>query len=197
MILEMSISKLNDFKTINKKSIIEQLDELEIRFELLKYSFRDIYKLNFSCADDEHEIHIGTDETKYEGIPNKIGRIDEKEDEINNDDNNDDDDNDYNENNENKLNKYYNNHIYNNELGFAELLQILLPFIYKMEVISGLPLNYDLLVSLLFNKYRTFESKSLIIKRHIPDIEDNELDIYLKRPIKYILLGIDIKLWMQ
>jgi len=193
MVLEMSISKLNDFRTINKKSIIEQLDELEIRFELLKYSFRDIYKLNFSCNDDEHEIHIGTDESKYEGLPIKPGRINEKEDEINNDDDNNDDDNDdYNENNENKLNKYYNNHIYNNEIGFAELLQILLPFIYKMEVISGLPLNYDLLVSLLFNKYRTFESKSLIIKRHIPDIDDIELVMYLKRPIKYILLGIDI-----
>ena len=57
---------------------------------------------------------------------------------------------------------------------------------------SGLQLNYDLLLRLLFNKYRTFESKSLIIKKYIPNIEDNDLDMYVKRPIKYILIGEDI-----
>lgn len=185
MTLEMSITKLKDFNENNKKTIIDQLDELEIRFELLKYSFRDIYKLNFSCNDDEHEIHIGTDETKYEGIPTKIGRIDENEDEENI--KNYDNDIEEIENNENKLNKYYNNHIYNNEGGFAELLKQLLPFIYKMEVLSGLSLNYDLLITSIFNIYRTFESKSLIIKKYIPNIDDNDLDNYIKRPIKYIL----------
>ena len=190
MTLELSINKLKEFTSNNKKNIIDQLDELEIRFELLKYSFRDIYKLNFSCDDDEHEIHIGTDETKYEGIPTKIGRIDEKEDEENNNDNNNNEDEEE-INNENKLNKYYKNYNYNNEIGFAELLRLILPFIYNMEVISGLPLNYDLLVSLLFSKYRTFEPKSLIIKKYIPNIDDEELDIYLKRPIKYILLDGD------
>ena len=189
MRLEINIEKLNEFKLNNKKSIIDQLDELEIRFELLKYTFRDIYKLNFSCNDDEHEIHIGTDESNYEGMPTKIGRIDENEEETKyiNDDENEEEDN-----NENKINKYFKNPIYNNDIGFAELLKLVLPFIYKMEIISGLPLNYDLLVSLLFTKYRTFESKSLIIKNHIPDIDDNDLEVYLKRPIKYILLGEEI-----
>jgi hypothetical protein len=186
MTLEMSIVKLKEFGENNKKSIIDQLDELEIRFELLKYSFRDIYKLNFACNDDEHEIHIGTDETKYEGIPTKIGRIDENEDE---EDNNDNTYEEEIENDENKLNKYFKNQIYNNESGFAELLKQLLPFIYKMEILSGLPLNYDLLISSLFNKYRTFESKSLIIRKYISNIEDSDLDIYVKQPIKYILFS--------
>jgi hypothetical protein len=186
MTLEMSIVKLKEFGENNKKSIIDQLDELEIRFELLKYSFRDIYKLNFACNDDEHEIHIGTDETKYEGIPTKIGRIDENEDE---EDNNDNIYEEEIENDENKLNKYFKNQIYNNESGFAELLKQLLPFIYKMEILSGLPLNYDLLISSLFNKYRTFESKSLIIRKYISNIEDSDLDIYVKQPIKYILFN--------
>ena len=188
MNLNIAINKLKDFKSNNKKDIIEQLDELELRFELLKYSFTDIYKLNFICNDDEHEIHIGADESKYEGIPTKIGRIDEKED-------NDIYENDMNEenemNDEKKLNKYYKNQIYNNEVGFAELLRIVLPFIYEMEIKSGLPINYDLVVSMLFNKFRTFESKNVIIKRYIPDIENDELEIYLKRPIKYILLEND------
>jgi hypothetical protein len=193
MTLNISIAKLNEFASNNKKSIIDQLDELEIRFELLKYTYNDIYKLNFSCNDDEHEIHIGTDETKYEGIPTKIGRIDENEENITYINDNDEKDEEDEINNENKLIKYYKNQTYNNENGFAELLRMLLPFIYKMEVISGLPLNYDLLVSLLFNKFRTFESKSLIIKKHIPNIDDEDLEIYLKRPIKYILLGEDIE----
>jgi hypothetical protein len=80
IILDEAISKLELFNKLNKKNIINQLDELELRFELLKYSFVDIYKINFSCADDEHEIHIGTDETNYEGVPAKIGQSNEKED---------------------------------------------------------------------------------------------------------------------
>lgn len=191
--LDNAISKLNDFKLLNKKNIIDQLDELAIRYDLLKEKFKDIYKISFSCNDDEHEIHIGTDESKYEGIPIKIGRIDEKEDEeekntIDNDIIIDDED----INNESKLIKYYKNQLYNNEIGFSELLKLLLPFIYKMEVLSGLPLDYNLLLTMLFNKYRTFESKSVIIKRYMPNIDDDDLEVYLKRPFNYILFDNDI-----
>lgn len=189
--LDNAISKLNDFKLINKKIIIEQLDELATRFDLLKEKFKDIYQINFSCNDDEHEIHIGTDESKYEGIPTKIGRIDEKEeDEKANID--DDIKDEIEEMNDSKLIKYYKNQLYNNEIGFSELLKLLLPFVYKMEVLSGLPLDYNLLLSMLFNKYRTFESKTVIIKRYISNIDEEDLEVYLKRPFNYILFDNDV-----
>ena len=38
IILDEAISKLELFNKLNKKNIINQLDELELRFELLKYS---------------------------------------------------------------------------------------------------------------------------------------------------------------
>ncbi len=183
--IDIATKTLENFKDNNKKTIKEQLDELEIRFELLKYSFTDIYKLNFDCNDDEHEFSIGADETKYEGNPTKIGISVIKEDIIEEDDEKDEIDiiND-----ELKLDKYYNNQLYNSEIGFAELLKIVLPFIYKMRVISGLPLNYDLLTSYLFNKFRTFEPKTAIIRKYVPNIDNTELELYIKKQIKYILI---------
>ena len=189
LILESAISKLELFNKLNKKNIINQLDELEIRFELLKYSFVDIYKLNFSCTDDEHEIHIGTDEANYEGVPLKIGQSNEKEDKYEYDDEKDEIDLD-----ETQFNKYYNNQFYNIEIGFAELLKMILPFLYRMQKLSALPINYDMIVSYLFNNYRTIEPKITIIYKYFPDIEEDELNIYLKKPIKYILINAKDKM---
>ena len=189
LILDSAISKLELFNKLNKKNIINQLDELEIRFELLKYSFVDIYKLNFSCADDEHEIHIGTDEANYEGVPLKIGQSNEKEDNYEYDDEKDEIDLD-----ETQFNKYYNNQFYNIEIGFAELLKMILPFLYRMQKLSALPINYDMIVSYLFNNYRTIEPKITIIYKYFPDIEEDELNIYLKKPIKYILINAKDKM---
>jgi len=181
------------FKDNNtKKKITQQLEELEIRFELLKYSFTDIYKLNFNCNDDEHEFSVGMDESKYEGNPIKMTnqlttKADKEPEEIEEEPEEIDIITD-----ELKLNKYYNNSLYNTEAGFAELLKIVLPFVYRMCVLSGLPLNYDLLTSYLFNKFRTFEPKTTIIKNHIPDIDDEELQLYTKQQIKYLLLEAKI-----
>ena len=189
VILDNAISKLELFNKLNKKNIINQLDELEIRFELLKYSFVDIYKLNFSCTDDEHEIHIGADEANYEGVPIKIGQSNEKEDKYEYDDEKEEIDLD-----ETQFNKYYNNQFYNIEIGFAELLKMILPFLYRMQKISGLPINYDMIVSYMFNNYRTIEPKITIIYKYFPDIEEEELNIYLKKSIKYILINAKDKM---
>ena len=189
LILDGAISKLELFNKLNKKNIINQLDELEIRFELLKYSFVDIYKLNFSCADDEHEIHIGNDEANYEGVPLKIGLSNEKEDKYEYDDEKEEIDLD-----ETQFNKYYNNQFYIIEVGFLELLKMILPFLYRMQKLSGLPINYDMIVSYLFNNYRTIEPKLTIIYKYFPDIEEDELNIYLKKPIKYILINAKDKM---
>ena len=189
LILDGAISKLELFNKLNKKNIINQLDELEIRFELLKYSFVDIYKLNFSCADDEHEIHIGNDEANYEGIPLKIGLSNEKEDKYEYDDEKEEINLD-----ETQFNKYYNNQFYIIEVGFLELLKMILPFLYRMQKLSGLPINYDMIVSYLFNNYRTIEPKLTIIYKYFPDIEEDELNIYLNKPIKYILINAKDKM---
>ena len=189
LILEDAILKLEDYSKLNKKNIINQLDELEIRFELLKYSFVDIYKLNFSCADDEHEIHIGADEANYEGIPIKIGQSNEKEDNYEYDDEKEEIDLD-----ETQFNKYYNNQFYIIEAGFIELLKMTLPFLFRMQKISALPINYDMIVSYLFNNYRTIEPKITIIYKYFPNIEDDELNAYLKKPIKYILINAKDKM---
>jgi hypothetical protein len=183
MNIDIANKTLENFKANNKKTIIEQLDELEIRFELLKYSFKDIYKLSFNCNHDEHEISVGADESKYEGNPKKIQIINEEERNIDVADIIEEK-----EEEETKLEKYYTNPLYNTEEGFIELLKMTLPFIYRMQIISGLPLNYDMMTSFLFNKFRTFEPKAIIIKKYIPNIDNDELENYMKKQIKYILI---------
>ena len=182
--LDIAIEKYNIFSKINKRDIISELDELENRFELISFVFKDIYKLNFDFKNEEHEIEKGTDEKNYSGIPLKIVNYDEKEDKL-----------EYNqdkivkdENDENKFDKYFNNQIYNNEKGFIELLKLVFPFISKMEFKSGLPINYDIITNLLFNKFRIIESKTVIIKKYIPDIIESDLELILSRPIKQILI---------
>ena len=182
--LDNAIEKLTIYSKINKKEIIDELDELQKRFELISYIFTDIYKINFDFSNEQHEIEKGTDEKNYSGIPLKIVNYNEKEDSIEyNEDKLNTDDND-----ENKFSKYFNNQIYNNEKGFIELLKLIFPFISKMEFKSALPINYDILTNLLFSKFRIFESKSTIIKKYIPDIIENDLELILMTPMKQILI---------
>ena len=172
------------FDDLNKEKIIKRLDDLETKFELLKFSFSDIYKFNFTFKNEEHELEIGGDEKKYEGIPTKIGNF-------NNNDVGDDYDNDDEEVNlfqDKEFNKYYNNYYYKLEHGFIELLKFVLPFINNLEKISNLPLNYDVLVGHLFNKYRVIDSRATIIKKHISDIDDTEIENINKKSIITILL---------
>ena len=60
-----------------------------------------------------------------------------------------------------------------------------------MQIISKLPINYDIIVDKLFNKYRLYDSKTTIIKKYIPDIEDAELNIIIKKSWKSILLNMN------
>lgn len=182
--LDNAIEKLTIYSNINKKEILNELEELESRFDLISFVFKDIYKINFDFANEAHEIEIGTDEKNYQGIPLKIVNYNEKEDKIEyNDDIIIKNDND-----ENKFDKYFNNQIYNNEKGFIELLKLIFPFISKMEFKSGLSINYDILTNLLFNKFRIFESKTTIIKKYIPDIIETDLELILSTPLKQILI---------
>jgi len=173
------------FDKINKKNIIIQLNDLETKFELLKFSYNDIYKLKFSFLNEEHELEIGGDEKKYEGIPVKIGNFNNND----MDENYDNDEEEINLFEDKEFNKYYNNYYYKLETGFIELLRFVLPFINKLERISNLSLNYDVLVGHLFNKYRTIDSKATIIKKHIHDIDDTEIENINKKSIITILLN--------
>jgi len=185
--LDNAIEKYTIYSKMNKKEIINDLEELEKRFELISFVFTDIYKLNFDFSNEEHEIEKGLDEKNYSGIPLKIVNYEEKEDKLEyNEDKISKDDND-----KNKFDKYFNNQIYNNEKGFIELLKLVFPFISNMETKSGLSINYDIITNLLFNKFRIIESKTTIIKKYIPDIIESDLELILSTPMKQILIKND------
>jgi hypothetical protein len=189
----ISIDNILEFykknSNLNKKNIIIKLNDLETKFELLKFNFRDIYDIKFSFKNEEHELEIGNDEKKYEGIPNKIGNFNNIDDMTNEEDDDNNDNDDLFE--EKEFKKYYENYYYKIETGFIELLKFILPFINKLEKISKLPLNYDVLVGHLFNKYRTFDSKITVIKKHIPNIDDVEIENINKKTMVSILLNLD------
>ena len=187
--IDNALFSLNQFTKNNKKDIIIQLDELETKFELLKYAFVDIYKIRFSFASDEHELEIGNDESKYEGVPKKIIGNFTNEDYGVNDDMNDNVNDEMNLKDENEFNKYYNNYYYKQETGFLELLKLVLPFLLKMQVLGKLPINYDNIVEKLFNKYRLYDSKTTILKKYNPDMDDNDIMIINKKSWKSILLN--------
>ena len=58
------------------------------------------------------------------------------------------------------LGDYY----YKLEKGFIEALHFILPFIVKIQELSKLPLNLDIIISHLFNLYRGIPEKAVIIK---------------------------------
>jgi hypothetical protein len=188
--IDNALYSLNQFTKNNKKKIIIQLDELETKFELLKYAFVDIYKIRFSFKSDEHELEIGNDESKYEGVPNKIIGNFTNEDYGNDDGFNDNDGmDDLRLKDENEFNKYYDNYYYKQETGFLELLKIVLPFLLKVQAIGKLPINYDNIVEILFNKYRIYDSKYTILKKYNPDMDDADINDINKKSWKSILLN--------
>ena len=105
----------------------------------------DDYEYDFSHIEDEM---IEKHKNKLLEIVRFSNLSNEKEDNYEYDDEKEEVDLD-----ETQFNKYYNNQYYNIEVGFAELLKIVLPFLFRMQKISALPINYDMIVIYIFNKY--------------------------------------------
>ena len=162
-IIDQAIKSLKEYNELDLDLITVGLDELEYNFNNIKLEFKDIYKISFDFAKEEHDIKIGNDIMKYEGgINNKVIELYE--------DLPQDEDiiplifDGTKVASKTIFDPYYNTELYKNEEGFIEILKILLPYINQVQENSNLPINYDSLCLLLFNKFRSIPSKANIIE---------------------------------
>jgi hypothetical protein len=184
-IIDQAIKSLKEYNELDLEIIIAEIEKIENSFNNLKLEFRDIYKISFDFAKEEHDIKVGNNIIKYEGgIKSKI--TDEFEDlpqdddiypiifeadkEISN----------------TKFDKYYNTNIYKNEEGLLEMLKVLLPYLNNIQEKANLPLDYDNICIHLFNKFREIPSKTNIITNKF--IENSiEIDVNYINNISKIL----------
>ena len=189
--IDNCIESLQNYIKLDRKQIKKELKKYELQFELLKLTYRDLYKINFTFEKDEHDIKKGNDIKDYEGIPVRVNDFKKNTAYI---DEGDEEDNDESDNiiQNDELNKYYNNYYYNLEKGFSQSLKIVLPFTLKMQEISKLPLNFDVITTHIFNLYRDVPEKSVIIKnKYSGDNEDSYYKELAEKTIKYVLTSDD------
>jgi hypothetical protein len=167
-IIDQAIKTLKEYNELDLETIIAEITKIEDSFNKLKLEFKDIYKISFDFAKEEHDIKVGNNTSKYEGgINSKI--IDNFEDlppeediyplifEANKQISNV------------KFDKYYNTNIYKNEEGLLEILKVLLPYLNNIQEKANLPIDYDNLCIKLFNKFREIPSKANIITNKFID----------------------------
>jgi hypothetical protein len=183
--LDNSINSLEKYIKININDINNLFKNIQDKFNILLTTYKDIYKISFTFEEEEHEIKIGNDIKNYEGAPIRVDEfkknmvyVDENE-EDEYEEEEIDDKNIYDE-----FKKYY----YNTEKGFNEALKILLPFISKLKNISKIPINFDIIITHLFNIHRGIPEKYMIIKnKYGDDFNDNYYKELALKPIKYVL----------
>ena len=190
--IDNCVSSLQNYIKIDKKQIKKVLKKYELQFELLKLTYRDLYKINFTFEKDEHEIKKGNDISEYEGVPVRVDELKKNTAYI---DEGDDEENDETDNiiQNDELNKYYNNYLFNTEKGFAQALKFVLPFTLKMQEVSKLPINFDIITTHIFNLHRNIPEKYFIIKKKYgDDVDDSEKYKELaNKTIQYVLTNDD------
>jgi hypothetical protein len=165
--IEHSTKTINHFLETqeNIEDILEEYDSMKGNFEYARYHTFDYDKDGKSFVTfykELHEILEGGNEDNYEGIPeilknnayeafedmeNVANGIDlEEEDAAVNKGKHD-------------LEKYWLKLQFKDDLGFVEMLKVLLPIIGRIEKIAGLPIDYHLLCSELFKIYRGISTK--------------------------------------
>jgi hypothetical protein len=192
--LDNSIYALTNFSNIdiddieNFKNFFDKIGDKFII--ILSQPYKDIYEINFTFENDEHEIIAGLNTKDYEGIPVKIDEYkknaiyvdDLDEEEIINLINPQIDDK--------EIKKHLNNYYYKLEKGFIEALHFILPFIIKIQELSKLPLNLDIIIPHLFNIYRGIPEKAMIIKEKFNDkFDDNFYNQEAQKSIKFVLMN--------
>jgi len=189
--IDNSVNFMKNSLNLDLNEINTLFIKIEHKYNILLNTYKDIFKISFSFKQDEAEIKKGNDINDYQGTPVVINEfkknavyIDENDD-INESESDDEDNmkDKYNE-----FNKYY----HNLEKGYSDALKIVLPFINKMNKLSKLPINYELLTTHLFNIYRGIPDKEIIIKNTIKgDYNDSYYKELASKTIKYVLTSDD------
>lgn len=184
IVFDHAITTLKNINANDATNIQEMLDDLIVRFSALKEIKNDLYELHFLDFYKELvELREGNDYSDYEGIPD-IFKNEAKFDEQGGFGDIDviDDTEALSVGDVSKmtLEKHWLSTKYKEAKGFTEMLQIVLPIVYKIKQISKLDIDFDLLSNELYRhfvgvptKYNTMYN---LFKKH----KINESDDYIR-----------------
>ena len=160
----------------NIDDILEEYENMKSTFQYARFHTFDYDKDGKSFVvfyKELHEILEGGNEDNYEGIPEILKNndyeafedlgnvapndVDEETDEV------------AGKGKKNEFEKYWLNLQFKDDIGFIEMLRILLPIIGKVEKISVLPIDYHLLCAELFKNYRSISTKYNDLQRALQE----------------------------
>ena len=158
----------------NLEEILEEFESIKADFEYSKHNIKNYddninEKLFIDIYNEMKEIVLGNNEDNYEGLPTtlrnmEIDNFEELE-----------FDNEYVDEGENivdmtdntlinkYLEKYWLTLAYKNDVGFIEILKIVLPIFYRISKSAGIEVDYELLSSELYIYFRGVSTKYNII----------------------------------
>jgi len=207
--IEKNITSINNYieTTQNLEEILEELENMKDDFNYIKYNIKNYddnvnKKVFINFYNEMKEIVIGNNEDNYEGLPSILRNVDlENYEEL-------EFDNEYveEENNvvlsdskmiNNLLEKYWLTLEYKNDIGFIEILKIVLPILYIISKTSGIEINYEILCNELYIYFRGVSTKFNIIKRKLEEkqiyIDDNDIfDIAKIKAINTNLIDLNM-----
>lgn len=189
LILQHNIETLKNITTNDFENIKIMYDKLLYRFTLLKNNINEISNLHFIDFYKElKDIKEGADNESYEGIPDVYKNqplyedgMDEVQD---NEDIEDFMNKNYNKYDESHLEKFWLNIKYKDSIGFIESLKIIIIIIDKIQKVSKLPINYEILCEELFNYYRGIPDKYEIFISILNDEKDTTKENHIRDMIK-------------
>jgi len=199
IVLDYCIDTLKKIAENDVEKIVETLDALITKFTFLKNAIDDISNLHFIDFYKElKDIAESEDISAYDNVPD-IYKKEEKYDGmvgVTDDDDLIDFDSEESKKNLDKYNesimaKYTLSIRYRDSKGFIECLKIVLKIINKIQDISKLQLNYDLLCDELYNKFNNIPSKFDIFKEKAEDDSDNYINEILTFTPEYVINSID------
>ena len=168
LIIEHSLNTIKFLKETDLEKIKSSIEYLRTRYSLVKNSINEISNFHFVDFYGEiKEIILGNDTKNYEGAPVALKNLEfedlEEQDEVPVFEIEDE------AKKENLLEKYWLSMKYKDEIGLVEILKIILPYLNKIQDLSKILINYDILCDNLFNKFRGIPSKLNLLKKYLKD----------------------------
>jgi len=175
-----NIQDMQEYTNEHIENVTNNVKELVKEFDKIKRESKDIYELHFLDFYRElSEVKQGNDYSDYEGVPEELKNVPNFENytDIEMFEN---DDNISNDNIQNiSLEKFWLHTRYSHSIGFVEMLKIILPLIQKIQEISKLPLQYDVICNELYNHFSGVPTKFRIMSKILQDnnVEKKETEI--------------------
>ena len=186
LVLDNAINTLKNITQNDVDKISIMLDDLTNKFRSLHNAVKDIFEFHFiELYEDIKEIKEGNDYSNYEGIPDVFKNAPNFEGMVDDDDNdNDGIDIGVNKMNQIELEKYWSSIKFKDDVGFTEMLKIVILMFSKVQNLAKLPISYDILCDELYKHFAGMPSKTNILKNILQKHDIKQTDDFIKDVVK-------------